>query len=548
MPRTWAEPADLIGQVFDQRYRLEAILGQGGMGAVYDARQVQLEKRVAVKVLHPRLATEERHRKRFLREARAATRIPSMHVVEILDFGDEPMPYFVMEFLDGEDLGALIKGEGPLPWARARALLVPVLHALSAAHSVGIVHRDVKPSNIFVNRQRDGSLGVKVVDFGIAKVEESSPETQGITETGEVIGTVAYMAPEQAMGGRIDPRTDVYATGCVLFEMLTGAPPFREANRYKLLDAHVRVPPPDLCSVEPTVPAAVGKLVARALAKDPELRFGSMQELLAAVETAPSTLDGPAPPAVLEPVAPTPLAAAPAPALTPAADVAQSIATHPGDVLATEPSFGEQTGVARRRRTGLIAALVAVPVAVALAIGVGALLVGETDDDDVPASVPAAVVAKPAPSPRVAREPVAEQLPEVGAPELELAADVPPDVGTAEPTAPSPSSADELEAPEPRKSKRVRTPTRADGRKGASKPATDATVIGGLRKRIRSKCGTLAPGSTLQIKAPILSSGKVPAPVVQKGSAAAQTCALGVVRGAAFPSGSFRTKSFSVQL
>jgi len=275
----WPKPEDWTGVLLGERYRIVRMMGEGGMGAVYEATHVKLEGKVAVKMLHPFLASDERHRKRFLREARAAYRIQSEHVVDILDFGEEPTAYFVMEYLEGMDLAKFVSREGKLSWARVQAIALQAMSALAAAHRLGIVHRDIKPSNIFLVPRDDRLEHVKVLDFGIAKVADSGPETIGITRTHEVLGTVLYMAPEQATAGAVDARSDVYSFGVVLYQLLTGTAPFIGTNQYQIIDQHVRKSPPLLSTQVRDLPPGVEELVLRAMAKHPDERFQSMEEM-----------------------------------------------------------------------------------------------------------------------------------------------------------------------------------------------------------------------------------------------------------------------------
>lgn len=287
----WASAQDLVGETLEGRFQLVRLLGEGGMGAVYEGRHMRLDARVAVKVLSRDLAQDERQRKRFLREARAAVRIRHDNVVQILDFGEEPVAYFVMEYLEGIDLGQLVDMSGRLPWARARGLLLPMMRALSAAHNVGIIHRDIKPSNVFVTR-REGEDFVKVLDFGIAKVADSGPETRGVTRTDEVVGTVAYMSPEQALAHPVDARSDIYSVGVLMFELLTGQTPYSGATQYQIIHQHVNAPIPSMCSLDPRIPPAVDAIVTRALRKRSDDRFPTMDAMLEAVAAVPADAMG----------------------------------------------------------------------------------------------------------------------------------------------------------------------------------------------------------------------------------------------------------------
>jgi serine/threonine protein kinase len=282
---------DLTGTTFDQRYQILGQLGWGGMGHVYAAVHLALEQRVAIKVLHPRFAREERFRARFLQEARAVSRIRHPNVVEIKDFGRTPdgSVYFVMEYLRGHDLSVELCKQGALPWARARNILLQAAGGLQAAHAKQIIHRDIKPGNCFLLDDEDAGLvdAVKLVDFGIAKVGDSSHK--GLTENGEILGTASYMSPEQARSEPLDARSDVYSLGCMAYEMLTGLVPFRGSNALHVISAHLEEPPEPLRRLAPEIPAAADAMVLRMLAKAPEDRYESMKAIVQALRAIPET-------------------------------------------------------------------------------------------------------------------------------------------------------------------------------------------------------------------------------------------------------------------
>jgi hypothetical protein len=277
----------LVGRVLGERYRIEMLLGSGGMGAVYRASHVVLNKPVAVKVLT--LCAEGDALERFLREAKAAAAIRHPGVAEVYDYGVTPegAPYYVMEYLEGTDLDHRLAARGPLPPAEAIDLTRRVAEALTAAHAAGIVHRDLKPANIFLVPQAHGGEVVKVVDFGISKVISTVPgaDAAQLTVPGLVFGSPSYMSPEQAAGRPVDPRSDIYSLGVVLYEMLCGNPPFDGPEIVLLMKAHLVDPPPPLAVRCPglRVPAALEALVMRALSKEKERRFASMTELDAAL-------------------------------------------------------------------------------------------------------------------------------------------------------------------------------------------------------------------------------------------------------------------------
>ncbi len=299
---TVVEGNDLCGTTLDGRYRLIQRLGEGAMGQVYVAHHEGLDHRVAVKVLHPWLAREDKHRKRFLREARAAKRIRHPNVVEVLDCGttDADSVYLVMELLEGRDLRAVLQAEGALPWSRARNLLLQGVAALREAHRQDVIHRDIKPANCFVCTTPDPSLPerMKLLDFGIAKVggDPSASATGGggkrLTQTGELVGTLAYMAPEFADGKPASVHTDMYALGIMAYQLLTGDVPFTGRNEFQVLARHLNEPPVRPRMLVPELPEAVEVVVLTLLAKKPEHRFESMADVEQAMLAIPGDADG----------------------------------------------------------------------------------------------------------------------------------------------------------------------------------------------------------------------------------------------------------------
>ena len=257
------------------RYELAEVIGRGGMGTVYRATDVTLQRTVAVKVLAAALADEDAsHVARFEREARAAASLSHPGVVTVYDSGvDGATRFIVMEYVEGRGLDAIVRDEGRLEPDRAVAIIERVADALGAAHAAGIVHRDIKPANVMV--AADGT--VKVLDFGIARALGGA----SLTQTAAVVGTAAYMSPEQAVGGSADERSDVYSLGCVLYAMLAGGPPFVGDIDAAILHQHVNVEPPPLHAENRLVPPALGALVVQMLAKAPDERPQSVAEVRA---------------------------------------------------------------------------------------------------------------------------------------------------------------------------------------------------------------------------------------------------------------------------
>ncbi|HWM88631.1 MAG TPA: protein kinase [Kofleriaceae bacterium] len=275
-----AQRTDFTGIVLDGRYRVEELIGEGGMGRVYLAEHVDIGRRVAIKILHPVYGRMPDLVERFRREARAASKIGHPHIVDVTDSGttDDGSVYFVMEYLEGVELASIIDREGALDVARALRITSQICRALSAAHAVGIIHRDLKPENIFLTVREGAADFVKVLDFGIAKSSEAE-EARGkrLTHPGMAMGTPEYMSPEQAAGRPADERCDVYAVGAILYEMLTGTPPYEGDNFMEILTKKATVDPVPPGSVRPELPPMVEGLVQSAMARDPAVRPPSME-------------------------------------------------------------------------------------------------------------------------------------------------------------------------------------------------------------------------------------------------------------------------------
>lgn len=286
--------APLLGQVVAERYFVEEHLGEGGMGTVYKARHITLEKKVALKVLHGEFSRKQDLVDRFLQEAKAASSIRNEHVIDITDFGvtGDGYVFFAMEYLEGRDLHSELRkivSSGQLfPWARAQEIFLQVCEALAAAHAQGIIHRDLKPENIFLVEGTGREDYVKLLDFGIAKVQSPTGEEgeRKLTKTGVLFGTPEYMAPEQARGEKPDHRVDVYAMGCLLFQFLTGTVPFKADSFMAILTQHMVEPVPEI-SVDllarSGAPTGVLGIIEKALAKDRDERFSTIRDFAEAV-------------------------------------------------------------------------------------------------------------------------------------------------------------------------------------------------------------------------------------------------------------------------
>jgi serine/threonine-protein kinase len=271
-------PADpLVGRVLDEKYRLDARLGEGGMGTVYRATHLLIDRPVAVKVLTHHFVEDEAAQARFRREARAAGRLQHPNVAAVTDFGQtaDGLVYIVMELLEGRSLRELLTTEAPLDVARAASLMLQVAAAVGAAHEAGVIHRDLKPGNIFIVQRHSLPPVVKVLDFGIAKLAADATEefeTHALTQTGVMIGTPRYMSPEQCDGARLTPASDVYSLGIIFYEMLTDETPFNGATPLAVAVQHSSKPPRRPRELRPAIPNALEDLTLRALAKDPAAR------------------------------------------------------------------------------------------------------------------------------------------------------------------------------------------------------------------------------------------------------------------------------------
>jgi serine/threonine-protein kinase len=291
-----AVPVDpLLGRLLDGKYRLDERLGEGGMGRVYRATHLLIERTVAVKVLNSNLVTDEEAKERFRREARAAGRLRHTNAVAVTDFGQtaDGLVYIVMELLEGQSLREVLVREAPLDAARAVSLMLQVSAAVGAAHDAGVIHRDLKPANIFVVQREHAPPVVKVLDFGIAKLAADvveDGELNTLTQTGIMIGTPRYMSPEQCDGAKLTPASDVYSLGIILYELLTGSTPFTGTSPLALALQHSSRPPRPPRELRPSIPAEIEAVALKALDKKPEERPSDANEfrrmLYAAAERA----------------------------------------------------------------------------------------------------------------------------------------------------------------------------------------------------------------------------------------------------------------------
>ena len=281
----------LIGRTIGGRYFIKRQIALGGMGEVYEAEHVGLDKRVAVKFILDRFGDDREALHRFHREARTASRIGHENIIDITDIGDseDGKSFLVMEYLEGSDLGQVLVDTGRMEPSRAVHIIGQVLRGLHAAHGQGIIHRDMKPANVFLVERGGVADFVKIMDFGISKVVAARGARVRLTETGVAMGTPIYMAPEQAEARQdLDHRIDIYAVGVMLYEMLAGQPPFNATSYLALVQQHVSSQPPPLAERRPDLPSGLVRAVHRALAKNPERRFADALEFAAALPSPQS--------------------------------------------------------------------------------------------------------------------------------------------------------------------------------------------------------------------------------------------------------------------
>jgi serine/threonine-protein kinase len=280
-----------IGDVMVGKYRVDRILGVGGMGVVVAATHLQLDQKVALKFMLPAGLAHPELVERFSREARAAVRLRSDHVARVLDVGtlESGSPYIVMEYLAGEDLGSIVEQRGPLPVGVAVDCVLQASDAVAEAHALGIVHRDLKPRNLFLTQRNDGRALVKVLDFGISKHKTGAPDLS-LTRTAEIIGSPNYMSPEQLKSAKAaDERSDIWALGVILYELIAGQVPFVAESVTQLTAMVLTETPRPIDNLRPDVPRELSRIVQRCLEKDPQNRYPSVAQLAAALEPfAPS--------------------------------------------------------------------------------------------------------------------------------------------------------------------------------------------------------------------------------------------------------------------
>jgi serine/threonine-protein kinase len=386
------------GEILAGKYRVERVLGVGGMGIVVAARHIQLDERVALKFLLPQALGDEDAVARFLREARAAVKIKSEHIARVTDVGvlDNGAPYLVMEYLEGGDLAGWLKQRGPLPVEQAVDFVIQACVAVAEAHALGIIHRDLKPSNLFCVRRLDGQLSIRVLDFGISKRTDMSgtATAMGMTRTGALMGSPFYMSPEQMRSSKdVDATTDIWALGITLFELIAGRPVFVAQTVTELAIQVANEPPPSLRTFRPDAPSGLDAVISRCLEKDRRRRYPNIGELAVALlpfapkraKTMVERISGTVQSAGLSASAPAVTASPP-----------------PGDTQAsagTLPPFGRTTQGTSRRTS----AVLGIGGLVLIAIAVGGAFVFLSKKTPAPLDAPPATATQAAAAPLVSQ-------------------------------------------------------------------------------------------------------------------------------------------------
>jgi serine/threonine-protein kinase len=359
-----ASSDDLIGQIVDGRYRIEAFIARGGMATVYRATDLRLDRTIALKIMHAHLADDPNFVSRFEREAKSAARLTHPHVVGVFDQGIEgDQVYLAMEYVQGRTLRDVLNQYGPLTPEQALVIVEPILEALAAAHAAGFVHRDIKPENVLI--ADDGR--VKVADFGLARALTASDASQ---TQGMIMGTVAYLAPEQVERGEADERTDIYATGVVFFEMITGAVPHTGESPIAIAFQHVHNDVPTPSSIKSDIPAEADALVVTATRRDPAIRYQSAREFLADTKRIRQQLPGPRPLMAMNDTLVVNTGQAPPP-------------PSPSPTRAAVSS-GSQPTLTRKRRTGIFAGAAVVLAIIAAGVAGWYIAVGPGAQIPVP--------------------------------------------------------------------------------------------------------------------------------------------------------------------